>query len=264
MLLEKTRSRPRLRGKGLSLEIRCKANILPLKSLLYVIAHANKYVVKPKNSNASLYVHRLTAQMREIGAMANTLNGSGDINPDDHSSGIESAINAYVNLFYTATKDERKSYIESFNNGKKTKIKPERNLLIVPALMAELNQSKEEVSKGLFYYLYKMPFKILYDSSKSALHVALLEQNMAIRTVPYDTMEKFSQSMSKLESRIKSVEKGNIMPQDDEDTKADFIEKAIEFSKVTEINIIDLISERVGTESAIRTRMHRIMRRARY
>jgi hypothetical protein len=281
MLLEKTRSikQPRIKSKGLSLEIRCKANVLPLKSMLYAIAHARQTLYKPKNSNASLYAHKLTSQMRDLSSMINSLNfsarpsqsqlpppiqPSNPENPDEHSRGIESAINTYVDLFYNIHKDERKSYIESFNQKKNSKIKPERNLLIIPALMAELKMPKEDVSKGLFYSLYKMPFKMLYDSSKSALHVALLEQNMAIRTVPYDTVEKFSKSMSKLDARIKSVEKGEIKPQEDEDLKIDFIDKAIEFSKTTEINIIDLIAERVGTESAMNTRMHRIMRRAKY
>ena len=76
--------------------------------------------------------------------------------------------------------------------------------------MAELKLPKEDASKGLFYSLYKMPFKVLFESSKSALHVALLEQNMAIRTVPYDTVESFSKSLSKLETRMNAIGKGTI------------------------------------------------------
>ncbi len=280
MLLEKTRSiRPRLRSRGLSLEIRYRANTLPFKALLYAIAHANKYVCKPRNSNAALYAHKLNANMRDLSTMTTALNFSASQsnqlplpqvpsanpeNPDVHSKMIESSLNTYVDLFYTISKDERKEYIELFNTKRKVKIKPESNLLLVPAIMAELKQSKEDVIKGLYYSLYKLPFKILYESSKSALHVALLEQNMAIKSVPYDTVERFSKSMTRLESRIKAIEKGNIKPQEDEDVKAYFIDRAIEFSRTTEVNIADLISERVGTESAIRTRMHRIMRRSRY
>lgn len=280
MLLEKTRSiRPRIKSKGLSLEIRCRANILPLKSLLYATAHARQNVCKPRNSNASLYAHKLTSQMRNLSYMINSLNFSGKPpkqpqqqpepganpeNPKEHSKGIESSVNTYVDLFYSVSKDERKTYMDSFNKRKSSKIKPERNLLIIPALMAELKQPKEDVSKGLFYALYKMPFKILYDSSKSALHVALLEQNMAIKSVPYETVERFSKSMTRLETRMRSIEKGLVNPHEDEEVKADFIEKAIEFSRTTDINIADLIAEKVGTESAIHARLQRIMRKARY
>lgn len=263
-VLEKTKSRPRLRSRGISVEIRCKSNIMPLKSLLYAMAYAIKYVVRPKNSNATLFVHKLVVHTKNLNSMATSLKGSAEIDPKTHSQGIQSAVNAYVDLFYNASRDERKFFIEEFNKRVKTKVRMERNLLVLPALVAELKLPKDEVSKKLFYSLYKMPLKILFDSSKTALHVALLEQNMAISTVPYDTVEKFSKSMSKLESRIKSVEKGEIDPDEDEDVKADFIEKAVEFSKATEINIADLISEKVGTDSAISARMHRIMRRGRY
>ncbi len=260
--MNKTRSiRPRLRSRGKSLEIRCRANTLPLKSLLYIIAYAIKYAVKPKNSNASLYSHRLASQMREISALSDTMKAQ-DVNPDIHSRNIKSAINTYVELFYAISKEEREEYINTFNKGRRTKVFPGRNLLLIPALMAELKQSKEEVSRDLYCFLYKMPFNVLRDSSKMALHVALLEQNMAIRAVSSDTVEKFSKSMSTLESRINEIKEGNISPHEDEDVKADFIEKAMEFS--TDINIIDLISEKVGTESTMRTRMYRIMRRARY
>lgn len=278
MLLEKTRSiRPRFRNKGLSLEIRCKANLLPMKSMVYALSHAKLKLCRPRNSNASLYAHKLSSQTRDLGYMIDSLRAppkpdappipGHPQNPDDpdlHSKMINSAITTYVDLFYTINKEERKSYIESFNGERKNKIKPERNLLIIPALMAELNQPREEISESLFCKLYSMPFKVLHDSSKSALHVGILEQNMAIKSVPYETVEKFSKSMSRLEARIKSIEKGEINPQEDEDIKADFIERASDFSKKTEINIIDLISERVGTEAATLTRMHRLVRRARY
>jgi hypothetical protein len=264
MLLEKTRSvRPRLRSKGLSLEIRCKANRLPLKSMLYAISHARAKLSKPK-TNANLYVHKLASHTRDLGFKIDSLNGSVDPNPDDNSDSIKSAVGLYVDLFYTISKEERKRYMEEFNEQKNRKITNERNLLIIPALMAELNMPKEEISDGLFHQLYRMPFKVLHDSSKSALHIGILEQNMAIKSVPYETVEKFSASMSRLEQRIKQIEQGRINPQDDEDLKADFIEKAADFSKKTEINIIDLISERVGTQSAVLTRMHRLIRRARY
>lgn len=266
VLLRKTKSpRPRFKSRGVSLEIRCKANILPLKSLMYAIAHASKYVVKPKNSNASLYVHGLSVHMRRIMAMAGTLTGSNSINPDSHSDSIESAISAYVNLFYAISKEERKEFIDMFSRNTNTKIKPEKNLLLLPAIMADINLlSKEEVSKWLFYSLYMMPLKVMYESSKSALRVVLLERNMAIRTFPYETMEHFSTLMSGLEARMGEIKNGVIKPQEDEDLKAEFIERATEFSQATEINIMDLLSEKVGTESAVRTRMHRIMRRSRY
>ena len=265
MPLGKTISRlPRLKIKGLSLEIRCLANRRPLMSLLYAFQHARKHVIRYKNSNTSLYAHKLTAQIRDLGATATDLKGSNDINPNDLSDSINSSIKTYVDLFYNINKDERKEYLALFNNGKKSKIKPERNLLIIPALMAELKQPKEEIAQALFYSLYRMPFKILDDSRRSAFSIALLKRNMAITSVSSDVIDKFAKSMVKFESRMKAIEGGEIDPPDDEDIKEDFIEKAIELSRTSEINIVDLVAEKVGTEGTTRMRMNRIIRRARY
>ena len=278
ILLERTKtSRPRIRSRGVALEIRCRANILPLKAMLYAIAHARQKACKPRNSNSTLYVPRLTTQMRELAASIDALNAHSSqpmrlaqsepqADPDDpelHSGGIESSIRTYVDFFYTISKAERKEYMETFGNPR-ARVGAERNLLLIPALMAEMGQPKEEVSKGLFWHLYRMPFKVLYDSSKSALHVGNLLNNMAIRSVEYGTVDSFSKSMSRLEARIKAIEKGQIRPQEDERLKAEFIERAIGFSKITDINVIDIMAQRVGTESAIQARMQRMIRKATY
>ena len=266
--LEKTRAlRSRLKSRGLSLEIRCKANLLSLKALFLALGTANKHIAKLRNSNANLYANKLASHMRNLDILSYKLKSSYDIDPNFFSRDIESAIKTYVDMFYALSKDERKHYIESFSKvvtKSRTKIKPERNMLLLPAMMAELKLPKDEVSSGLFHFLYKLPFAVLYDSSKSALRVALFEQNMAIRTVPYNTIEDFSSSLSKIEDRIKSIDNGSIKPLEDEDIKADFVAKALDFSKASEINIGDLISERVGTEAATLTRMHRIIRRSKY
>lgn len=277
--MERTRTaRPRVRSRGLALEIRCRANILPLKAILYAIAHAKEKACKPRNSNSTLYVPRLTAQMRELAASIDSLNActgqparlarseppTDPDDPDAQSGSIESSIRTYVDLFYTISKAERKSYMETFEKARWSRISAERNLLLIPALMAELGLQKEEVSKGLFCHLYRMPFKALYDSSKAALHVGNLLNNMAIRSVEYETVDRFSKSMSRLEARIKAIEKGDIRPLEDERLKADFIDRCISFSRITDINVVDVMAQRVGTESAIQARMQRMIRKATY
>ncbi len=265
--MQKTRQqrtpKARIRSKGISLEIRCKANILPFKTLLYAIAFASKNLIKPRNSNANLYGHRLASQLKDIGVIATSLRNSTDVDPESQSIGMESAVRTYVELFYTLSKAERESYLRMFGR-KKSKVSPERNLLIAPALMAEVKCPKEQVSRELFGFLYRMPFKVLCESSKSALNVALFQQNLAIRTMPYDTVQSLSKSMESMEQKMRDVQEGRINPNEDEALKAEFIDKAAGFSKETDINIMDIMSEMVGTESAMRARMQRIIRRQRY
>ena len=263
--MEKLKSiRPRLRSRGRSLEIRCRANLLPFKSIKYALQHAKLKLHGTRKSNANLYVQKLQSKLKELDGTMDSFRDSVDIDPDRHSGELKSALDLYVELFYCISREERRQYINSFNATRYGGIIPQRNLLIIPALMAELNEPEQELSRALFCKLYCMPFKVLHESSKSALHVGILEQNMAIISVPYKNVERFSNSMSRLESRIKTIDEGSINPHEDEDLKADFIEKAAEFSNDTKIDIMDLISERVGTQSAMLSRMHRIIRRPRH
>lgn len=282
IVLERTKiARPRIKSKGISLEIRCKANILPLKAMLYAIAHARQKACKPRNSNSTLYAPRLITHMRILASSIEALNACATHptrlsqsepvkdpeDPDQQSECIESAVKVYVDLFYSITKEERKEYMESVKKGrtsKRSNYSSYNNLLLIPALTAELNQPKEEIAKGLFYHLYRMPFKVLYDSSKSALHVGNLLNDMAIKSVEYDAVDRFSKSMSRLEARIKAIEKGEIKPLEDEKLKAEFIDRAVSFSGITDINVVDLMAQRVGTESAIHARMQRMIRKATY
>jgi hypothetical protein len=257
-------SRPKVRSKG-SLEIRCRLNALTFKSLKYALSYALKYAVKPRSSNTSLYAQKLVSSMRDTDSILNSLKYLNEPDVNAHVASIEATLKTYVGLFYSMSSEERKRYINSFNSGTITRIKPERNLLVIPALEAELKLLKsDEVSIGLFRLLYRIPLKVLHDSSKSALQVAKLQRNMAIKTVSYENVKRLSESIEKLEERLGAIEGGDIQPPDDEDVKDEFINNAAEFSKGLNINILEIIGERVGTESAIRTRMLRMMRKQRY
>jgi hypothetical protein len=275
ILLERTKvARHRQKGKGL--EIRCRANLLPLKAMHYAIAYAKHRVCKQRNSNAVLYIPRLTAQMRDLSTIINALDsygrppdrlptsepGIGAVeDPEIRANAIRSSVKAYVDLFYMVKASERKSYMESIQRESKFGMSPGRNLLLIPALLAELNQPKEELSIGLFNSIYKMPFNVLYECSKSALHVENLLRNMAIKNMQFEIMEHFSKSLGRVEARMKAIERGVIKPSEDEKLKVEFIDKPLEFSKITQINIADLTEQRVLTQAAMYGRLYRMIRR---
>ena len=109
-----------------------------------------------------------------------------------------------------------------------------------------------------------MPFKMLYNTSKSGLRLMLLQnQNgMTIKCMNYETVHDFSKSVSMLDARILEIAEGKINPIKDEELKNDFIEQAVKMSKETDINIVEIISDRVRTESHIMRESQRLMRRA--
>jgi len=176
---------------------------------------------------------------------------------------MKSAIDNYVSLFYSMTTHERSAYIKSMS-GMRHRVKRESNMLFVPAIFSEAGDDHKIVKAGLFKYLYSMPFKMLYNTSKAGLRLMLLQNGngMTMKSVNYETVHEFSKLVSVLDSRIIEISEGKISPIKDEELKSQFIDQAVKMSKETDINIVEIISDRVRTEGHIMKEAQRLMRRA--
>ena len=115
---------------------------------------------------------------------------------------------------------------------------------------------------GLFKHLYSMPFRTLYNSSKAGLRLMLMQNGMAIRSMNYEMVHEFSKAVSVLDARILEIGEGKISPIKDEELKSQFVEQAVKMSRETDINIVEIISDRVRTESHIMREAQRLMRKA--
>ncbi|MDE1865467.1 MAG: hypothetical protein KGH94_02410 [Candidatus Micrarchaeota archaeon] len=267
---------PSLKGalKPLTIEIRSRANLLPFKALIYVTSNA--VLKSPKASKARLkdQYKNLTNTIKILNTYADRLYGAGGPNPsapgkpspsepDPYSMAdtMKSAIDNYVSLFYSMATHERSAYVKSMS-AVKHKLKRESNMLFIPAIFAEDNEDPKVVKAGLFKHLYSMPFKMLYNTSKSGLRLMLLQNGMALRSVNYEMVHEFSKSVSVLDARILEISEGRISPIKDEELKTNFIDQALKMSKETDINIAEIISDRVRTEGHIMREAHRLMRRA--
>ena len=237
------------------------ANLLPLRSLIYALSYT-KYKVGMVD-HIGAYARRLAPQVRILNSVAKSLGTANEINPDSLYRSIEGSVTPYVEMFYALEKEKREAYLNSLDGYAKPKhIRPEQNLLLVPALMAERGIPKEEVVSGLSRALYKAPFKALYDSSKAALHIALLEESMAIKKVPDRMLKDFSGSLTMLKSVIERIEEGEIEPHEDEKVKRRFISEAVAFSEASDVWVADFICERLNTRKVNLARVHMMARRA--
>jgi hypothetical protein len=271
--LERTRL-PSLKSalRPLSLEIRSRANLLPFKALIYVTSSA--VLKSPRASKVRLREHYrdLANSIKVLNSYATRLYGAADPNPakpesepDPYSmtDTLKSAIDNYVSLFYSMNTHERSAYVRAMSEVRH-RVKKDTNMLFIPAIFSEEGEDQKLVKADLFKHLYAMPFKMLYNTSKSGLRLLLLQnQNgMTTRSVNYETVHDFSKSVSKLDARILEILDGKINPIKDEELKNEFIEQAVKMSRETDINIVEIISDRVRTESHIMRESQRLMRRA--
>jgi hypothetical protein len=262
--------------RPLTLEIRSRANLLPFKALIYVTSSA--VLKSPKSSRARLkeQYKNLTNTIKVLNAYADRLYGTAGpglpgagagstppSEPDPYSMAdtLKSSIDNYVSLFYSMASHERSTYVKSMSSIKH-RVKRENNMLFIPSIFAEDGEDPKVVKTGLFKHLYSMPFKMLYNTSKSGLRIMLLQDGMAIKSVNYEMVHDFSKSVSVLDAKILEISEGRISPIKDEELKTSFIDQAVKMSKETDINIAEIISDRVRTEGHIMREAQRLMRRA--
>lgn len=254
-----------------TVEIRSRANLLPFKALIYAVSSAQLKAPRSSRERLREQFKNLTNSMRILNLYAErfynasgpTPSGPNASEPDPLSSTetIKTAIDNYVSLFYCMTTHERASYIRALS-GMRHKVKNESNMLYFPAIMSEAGEEQKTVKGDLFKHLYAMPFRILCNSSKTGLRVMLQQTGMAVGSVKYEVMHDFSKSVSLLDARMLDIASGKINPIKDEELKEEFLEQAVKMSRETDINIVEIISDRVRTDSHIRKEALRLMRRA--
>lgn len=264
--VQKLRERP-VRVKGatitLSLAIRCGANLLPLKGLIYAIAHAraSRHVVHTRKENAQIALRRMAKYMSVLTAMANDLQKMKEVDGKDLYEALRAAVLAYVDMFYQMEEEQRNSFLTSCSSHQGRKITHEQNLLLIPAIMASRGEPKHAVAAYLTNALYKVPFRVLYHSSKAAMHIELLQQAMGLKSAPEQLVKRFSASLANVEKCMIMIDNGKIEPEIDEVLKQEFVDEAVHFSQATDMKIADFISEKVMPNAFTDRLAKRIVRR---
>ena len=257
----------------MSREIRSRANLLPFKALIYVTSNA--VLKSPRSAKMRLKENyrNLSNSIKVLNSYATRLCGpvgegpgaapAGQPEPDPYSmtDTLKSAVDNYVSLFYSMTTSERSAYIKSMSNVR-YRIRKESNMLFMPAILGEAGEDQKAVREDLFRHLYSMPFKMLCNTSKAGLRLTLLQNGMAIKSINYEMVHEFSKSVAMLDARVLEITEGKINPISDEELKSEFIEKAVKMSKETDINVVEIISDRVRTESQIMKEAQRLVRKA--
>ncbi|MFI5412488.1 MAG: hypothetical protein ACHQX1_01200 [Candidatus Micrarchaeales archaeon] len=234
-------------SKTLSLAIRCGANLLPVKGLLYAMAHAksSRHVTGSSKSGAAETQRKLAKYMKELATLATDLQSMKEVSGSELYRHIRLATISYVDLFYSLEGKERDLYLTSCVGHHGKKIENENNLLLIPAIMASRGEPKSHVTSFLVNNIYKIPFRVLYHSSKAAIHIELLQQAMGLKNAPDSIMKRFSETLTGVESIMQSIEEGEIKPEEDEVMKQDFVEEAVTLSQSTDMKIADFISEKI-------------------
>lgn len=246
-------------------EIRSKANALPLKSMMYAISHALsdptvKQVAASGNTKRRASV--LSRHLSSLDRLVLYLGNSSDIDPNQMYGTITSAAHSYVNLFYSMKPSSRNAYIEEHSSSALSKrIKPENNLLVLPAIMASRRARRSSVHSIIVRNLHAMPLRFLYSKTKAAMRVELLEQAMGIKGARESALAGFSASMKNIEALLDGMADGEMNPASDERAKDMFVNHIVDISESEEMRIAEYISEKLSTSNVSFKIARRIIRK---
>ncbi len=209
-------------------------------------AKASGHVVHSSKQGSDEALKKMSKQMRELSLFATDLQKMKSVGGSELYKSIKLATIAYVDLFYSIGARERDMFIEDCVPGRvRKKITDEQNLLLIPAIMAARGESKAKVTNFLIGGIYKIPFRVLYHSSKAAIHIELLQQAMGLKGMPEAPVKRFSDVLEKINTTMENIEDGDFRPESDENLKEKFVGEAVLLSQSTSMKIADFMSEKI-------------------
>ncbi|MCL4379131.1 MAG: hypothetical protein M1160_03010 [Candidatus Marsarchaeota archaeon] len=231
--------------------IRRLANMLPIKGLLYAISHAigdPEVKAASRDDATKRRVSGLSKHMPKLYLLASGYNDERD-DPSELLSTITSATRSYVNLFYAMQGHHRLAYIERHSKSIGRRVKPESNLLMMPAIMAQNRERRSQAYSSIIKGLYSMPARFLYTKSNAALKVELLQQGMGLKGAKDSALSRLSFSMGQIQALIGRIANGDINPENDEMAKALFVNEIVAVSEAEGMSMAEFLSDRLSNGS---------------
>lgn len=230
-------------------QIRRRANLLPIKGMLYAISHAiadPSIKADAKGASSRRKINGLSKHFSKLYLIASGYGNPDEDDPSELLSTITSAVRSYTSLFYLINRHNRTSYIERHSNGIGRRIAPERNLLLIPAMMAAQGKRRSLACSTIIKGLYSMPARFLYGKCMAALKVEQFQQGLGLKGGKEHALSRLSLSMEQLQSLIERIDSNDINPQSDEMVKELFVNEIVSLSESDDIPIAEFISDRLS------------------
>ncbi len=250
--MQKVKSRPTVKSRSSRARARrvmSRVNLLSIKSVILSIKYAMKEAPETFTRNRESMardMRRLSKRLSTLESMAAVHYNDLGIEPARMYGVLKTSVTAYVNLFYDANASELDMYVakcKASTMGKK--LKPEQNMLLIPAMMASRGEPKSTAIGMLLAGVYKKPFKALYDSSRASLHMEFFKRSLAMANATDQSLESFSQTLDRMSTLLKSIDANDLHPAEDERRKEEFMEELLKLNDTTGVDTLSLLEEKL-------------------
>ncbi len=235
------------RRKADSTSIRKGISRLPLKSLHYAISYLMLDPCSAKARSGTSEARRLATIARHKAAIESILSDASDSHTKEaiHSK-ITSAANSYVGFFYSIDEAARKAFIDRADKSTMSdRIPKKNNLILIPAIMASRGERRSRAMAQLLRWLYSAPLVFLQKSSKTAMHIELLQQSIGLKDIADSSMKRLSLTMNQLDSAIERIMGGGFRFEEDSMLADIAVNEIVAISEAERLSIADFISEKL-------------------
>ena len=241
--------------------LRCRINIIPIKSLLLAMSFLINANVEKFYNNDDVYpaMKRITKHMQTLKETANELYEDKEINPDTFYNVLKLGVTSYVNFFYGISRKSRNIYIETLRaDASASHRHSEINMLSAPALMANRGSKKSDAISTMLSELYSKPFKFCHSSGKASMQIEFFKKSIAIKAMPGEAFARLSDALGRLEEAIKAINNYSLEPINAEKEKSEFFERIIKLDDESGFGVAGFIEDRL---MPYEIPSHKIMRR---
>ena len=229
-------------------QIRRRANLLPIKGMLYAISHAiadQSVKSDAKSGSSRRRINGISKHFSKLHFLASGYDD--DISPSEMLAILTSASRSYVNLFYSMKGSNRSSYIARHSNSPAGRsVSPERNLLLIPAIMASRRERRSLAYSTIIKGLYSMPARFLYNRAAAAMKLEAMQQGLGLKGAKDSALSRLSLSMSQMESMISRMLAGGANPESDEMIKELFVNEVVAISESEDMGLAEFISDKLS------------------
>ncbi|MEM0150154.1 MAG: hypothetical protein QXW10_04625 [Candidatus Micrarchaeaceae archaeon] len=253
----RTQSQSRIEtSKSIGDELKASLDMMPLKSVLYMLAFARQHAkgMKNKRRATGLYSRKMLAELRFHKGVIKIMKNGQSVGSSLLNKGIASAIYAYTGFFYTLNDDELNDYIAMFK-GKRSV-----NLLALPAEYSLGGRPLDKAVDSITAYVNAVPLLASQNVINTVLGIMQFESNTAIKGIQSQLADRLVKLSSVLSAKAKDLKKAAYQVGETESTKREIAGALAELA-AADPTMKEMIMEMMGTESANTAKLFRIVRK---
>ncbi|MGC8652359.1 MAG: hypothetical protein ACP5UH_03875 [Candidatus Micrarchaeia archaeon] len=237
-------------------ELRSTLDIMPLKTVTYMLSFARAHAKKLKSRRRStiLYSRKMLAELRFHKGLIKISKKDGSISSQLLCKGMSGAVYAYAGFFYTLSRKELSEYASMFEG------KHSINLLSLPAECALEGKPIDEALESITKYVNAVPLFASRSIVNTVLRIMQFEKSAAIKGVHSQLADKIVQLSAFLDSTAMNIKNSSYSASEAERAKSEVAAVLAGLSSADPY-MRDIIAEMIGTEGANTAKLFRIVRK---